>query len=155
MKAKILIASLILLQGCADMMTTTTVGSTPFSYVGVNCERAIKYSSNKIEISGIEVPMSVSGSANTIKVGELNLSQDNIREASDLIKSIDLLQYSTCQDMLLISSEENRMLLSQRKNNLVLLLTQTANKLKEAQSESEYEAVTDDAKNELKELTNG
>ncbi|WP_417526946.1 hypothetical protein [Marinomonas shanghaiensis] len=147
--------SLFFLQGCADMITTTTFGTTPISFVGVSCERAINYESNSIDISGIEVPMSVVGTSNLIKVGELNVGQEKIREASDLIKSIDMLQYSTCQDMLLISSESSRMILSERKNKLILLLTQTVNNLDSAATESEYDKTTEKAKADLDLITNG
>lgn len=149
-----LLVTLCLIQGCADMITTTTVGSTPISYVGVSCERAIDYESNSIDISGIEVPVSVSGAANTIKVGDLDIGQEKIREASDLIKSIDLLQYSTCQDMLLVSSEANRMILSDRKTKLILLLTQVVNDLDTAESEEEFDSKTELAKEEFETITN-
>lgn len=142
------------LAGCADMMTTTTIGSVPFKYVGVSCERAIRYQASNIQVQGIEVPIEVLGVSQTIKVGNISVKQDSIREASDLIKTLDLMQYSTCQDLIQVSSESAKMTLSDKRQQLTLALSELASRLNSAKTEEEYQKAISDARTKTAGKTN-
>jgi len=136
---------LVVLPGCTGMMTTTEIGPIKASYTGIKCNRAIEYQSNTIKLTGLEVPIKVTA-GNDLKIGDLEIKEENIRDASDLIKLIDELQFSTCQDMLLVKNEDNRMILAKRKNDLIQLFSTLLNGLQHAQNEAGYTSATADAK---------
>lgn len=141
----------VILLGCASMMTTTTLapkdGYSEFKVI--TCERAIKYHSNRIDIEGISFPITVIGKSKMIQIGKISVRKESIENASDLIKSLDLLQFTTCQDMLQMKNEENKMKLSARKARLTLQLSRLLSGLNSSTSQSEYDSIINVGKTKL------
>jgi hypothetical protein len=120
-------------------------GSTSASPASLKCEHVINYQGKDIEIGGATVPISVSGASQEIKVGTVSLKPTSIREASDLIKALDLAQFSSCQNLLALRPED-RPPYVEKKDAYLWLMSRTLGALQAAPDDSAYVKATADAK---------
>jgi hypothetical protein len=81
------------------------------------------------------------GSDSIIRVGSLALQTKSIRDASDLIKAMDLTQFSTCQNLLAIPQDQ-RVMYVERRDNLLWLMEATLHRLNSAPTEAEFQGIT-------------
>ena len=126
---------LIFVSGCfADAGSVVQLSDGGITRVA--CNSTINYDGKKVEISGVEAPISVSGNERTIKLGEFESSPVLIRKASDLIKALDFAYTSACRDVLTLQSDDAKLVAIEKRDRLIQLLTQTITSLDNATSES-------------------
>src|SRR5258708_7436334 len=103
--------SYLLLAACADP-TAPPGGSFSFevnlpngTHVSGNCAPIINFNALSVRIGGIDIPISKTAGVD-IKVGTVNLDQTTLRQASDLIETLDNAQFSYCRTLPFVRQED-------------------------------------------------
>lgn len=146
-----------LMIGCSSWITVVT--PTPgggFAAGSLSCEHLINYQAHRIEGEGIDIPMQAAGSANMIKVAKIDIKPESLREATQLIQSLDLFQYSSCTDALnaygmgLYDLSTKLML---QKQEGILILSKVLGALQNSTSEEQHNKVVAEGSEKLSRLT--
>jgi hypothetical protein len=148
MKSVLLIAAspllAMLLSGCPDMFGSRMVPGG-FQITDIRCTRAIDFQANKISLPSMdfEVPITktTTGPSVTIKVGTGAIDPQTLRTASDLIQEFDSAQYSTCQTMASVTSDDAKIQLNDRLQQQQLALAKLANGLASSSTPQQADAV--------------
>ncbi|MER0215273.1 MAG: hypothetical protein DU481_03570 [Nitrosomonas sp.] len=135
---------LFVLQGCESISS--------WWGTSVKCERAVKYSGYKVEVTGFELPIEITGGSAEFKIGRASFEPQKIQEAKNLIGTIDLLQFSDCQTMLLIKDDTLRFNISERRRESMVALASVLSELDKSTTEEQHDKALENAKNIVGEL---
>jgi hypothetical protein len=112
-----------------------------FDVQNIDCSRAVDLQRNKVSLPAfnLDVPISTvaNGPAVSVKVGSGTIDPQTLRQASDLIDDFDSAQYSTCQAMLLVHSDDAVLTLSDRLQKQQNALAQLVRNLNSSETQQQ------------------
>lgn len=118
----------------------------------VKCSRAVEYQGYEVTLTGLDLPLEMFGGQNKFHIGRLEFKPEKVREASDLIGVMDLMQFSDCQTMLLLTDQASILSLAQHRNSTITALAETMKSLDKSSSEEEHDKARAEAKKKRDEL---
>jgi hypothetical protein len=96
------LAVTLLIAGCGTSEWGSGSGQGTITLDHVVCTRAIKYQGTEVKIGASEFP----GSHGTLKIGDIDVSPQTIRETSAAVEALDEEQYRDCQQALLLPRDQ-------------------------------------------------
>jgi hypothetical protein len=87
------------LTGCPTLPTSSVDSRVRSDGVTISrtvCARAIEYQDRAWKVAGLEIPVTRNSNGQPIKVGSLDLTPTKLREATEVIQALDILQESNC-----------------------------------------------------------
>jgi uncharacterized protein YceK len=146
-----------LMAGCSSWMTVVTpTDGGGWAAGSLSCEHVINYQARRIEVEGIDIPMQVVGSSNMIKVAKIDIKPESLRQATQLIQSLDLFQYSSCTDALnaygMGLNDLSEKLILQKQEG-ILTLSKVLGALQNSTSEEQHNKVVAEGSEKLSKLT--
>ena len=125
-----------IINGCGNAMSVSRVSGGGVEMVHLSCEHQISFDGTKIIFGGATIPASTNG--NDIKIGNIDIEPTLVRQASDMIEALDQFQFENCQEMMLATSDDYRMQLSNQNNKLNQIIVELIANLKTANNQTDY-----------------
>lgn len=150
----LLLSFLPLFGGCANKGMITVKTPNSIGYIDITCERAIDYQGKKILVEGVDIPLEFLGADQAIKVAKIDVKEESIRQASDLIAALDLLQFSSCQNKILFYNDiELQGKAMMKEQDAMNALTNLLRGLNNSQTEAQYQKAIEQGSDELSKVS--
>jgi len=134
----VVIALLLIVHGCA--ISSKSTGAN------ISCKTQLEYSGYRVTIKGLEIPVK---GMNNIHLGKLEMAPEKIQEAKDLTQALDLIQFSDCQTMLMLKSDEAILTVRKHRDATIKALGDILVSLSAAENISQHEQIVNEGKKQL------
>jgi len=118
------------------------------------CKSLIKYQKTQIKIGGLAIPIKTAGGS-VIELGNVDLTPSKIRDTVTVIEALDLLQYTACQDIKMMTKAGDKDMVAwlfKRKYDAIDALIRLAGELSVTKNKLKVEKSIKAAKGKGKEL---
>ena len=136
MRSFLVIFAACFLGACGNWWFGADEDPSSFRIYGGECTHFVKYQGNELVIEGVAVPVTAGGQQADVRVGTLELSPVAIREVTELVQALDILQFTNCQRAM-TGPPSQAAHFYERYDETLESLFQTRDRLRDATSEAE------------------